>query len=515
MNRLLESSAQDTTTPLSSLVPRRGVLQLSHRTPLAAVPVAATRSELTPTQHVAPPVKQPMPATPASLPSNYSPFTERLGYTSDHTPQSLSVSFCDTQDHVILKLTGATWNMQMRCRAASAERPYANNPLNIEETEAQFQTRRSQQFVEINELMDRTDFIFLQEAADLATNARFRELTSQRGWDFVAVGRNWTEVCHKGLVTLYNAAVLTDAQVTVPLQVEGKKGSGVLAAQFACITQDKHCVTLVNVHLDYTVDYTREDSEACIGNYLKKQVAAGMPTIMGGDTNHAPSIELQGMIGHWDYPTNIDAPEGQRGDPSALTTTHRHHAGLPLQDNVLKHYDGFFICPTDTTYALAEEQRGKFWKRGNHGRFEVCSFNPRVDYPQHWRHHSPVGRPWVREVYRLQQDELTRYFGSKCRPMVLHPVQCGALYDGNPAINYDDQHGLIYLKFADTAAAHEFVQPLLQQRPQHAGTQGPDSNLVPLTANDAKALALRWQALYKPVLRFNAAGSRPVGLTQR
>lgn len=324
--------------------------------------------------------------------------------TSDHTYQSVDVRFVEADERPIFSLSGSTWNLMNYCiskekrfKTSNGKQNFKNNPWNIDESPKQYFDRKKRQFEKIIGIIQSggKDFMLLQEIDCLSSTGLlrgedksnfiamrekvfFKKLKSL-GWDIEMTTR---ETGTKPNAILYNKKTLQ--------RTERRHEAVLDNAGFACEFQHTVSgkkVTLVDLHLDYTKDYSQS-----IPDYQARQVAANRFTVMGGDTNHSPNHKIVGLINNWHNITNL-AGDDKTGLISGTAS-----------DGSTKCYDGFFVSPTTTTRADIIETRGEvFYHHDRRQTFLVRELDPSTEYPKHCAHKTVVGMAWKRGAWTEHQ----------------------------------------------------------------------------------------------------------------
>jgi hypothetical protein len=334
-------------------------------------------------------------------------------FTSDHAWQTITVKDTGpTRKKTILN--GFTWNLLNKGHAKGLT-DYSNNPFNIEETEADYVQRKSQQFQEIIAIIrDRQasrqplDFMLFQEV-NAFTNGEllgfpakkgppalpakpaiaglnvvvdeFKRQLDELGWGCELSNPNITH--SKPLVTLYNKGTLrlNGAARGILMGPKGKNTGFELP--FEHIPTQRR-VAITNLHLEYTHDHSED-----ILRYQFDQIRKGIFTVMGGDLNHPPNYKLVGKIGNYKYVTNIDEDPA---NPTSLSD-----ADQRTRSKFKKHYDGFLCSPGGANNRVsAQETKGKCFEIVN-GSVKVREYDPKIEYRKNAKHVAPIaGVPWIK-----------------------------------------------------------------------------------------------------------------------
>ena len=335
----------------------------------------------------------------------------RIGYnTSDHTYQSARVVLVDAQDQPLLAVKGCTWNLMNYGVSLKTNGTHPNNPWDFDEDHTSYMIRKKRQLDKILTIIitasaaDENDFFFLQEVdiffpahpklnVTELQQAERNELITEFDNKLQALG--WKIISKKGgltqqaLVTLFNTKILQINGAATSVFPTTKKQCRGLAQEFIHLTTHQS-VALVNLHLDYSIDYSQS-----IPEYQRHQAKEGKFTVMGGDTNHAPNQGIVGLINTWSNITNL------AGDLNGIAYLHKNTA------HIMKCYDGFFANPTQdpvnplnhTSVHITEQAAEVFkivgaYKVDGRNTFVVAALpaNPHV-------HRSAPGEPWRRGGY--------------------------------------------------------------------------------------------------------------------
>lgn len=326
--------------------------------------------------------------------------------TSDHMPVGNHVSLHHAHDHskppVSLRIL--TWNLMNKAhsvascrdqRALAAGKPYANTPeQDLDETLDQYLERKYTQIdqimVHLTEPNNRTDAMFLQEIdflKDPHPNDRdkqkklglknvFEARLRDAGFALVMTDDRMNA---KPQAIIYNTHTLQlDGSTPLTPLMPGTHVGGQDPRNTLFEAQMQHRSTgqkviLASAHLDFEGDYSTS-----LRARSAEKAAEGAMYIWGGDTNHTPGHQIQGLTGDYTQATNYDAREG------GFTS---HHTGTYKA----KAYDGIGFCPPPGCFIQSVEEGGdRFHVDRASGRLSVQSF-PRSTYP----HHSLVGFPWM------------------------------------------------------------------------------------------------------------------------
>jgi hypothetical protein len=326
--------------------------------------------------------------------------------TSDHMPVGNHVSLHHAHDHskppVSLRIL--TWNLMNKAhsvascrdqRALAAGKPYANTPeQDLDETLDQYLERKYTQIDQImahlTEPNNRTDAMFLQEI-DFLKDPHPNDRDKQKKFDLknffearlrdagFALVMTDDRMNAKPQAIIYNAHTLQlDGSTPLTPLMPGTHVGGQDPRNTLFEAQMQHRSTgqkviLASAHLDFEGNYSTS-----LRARSAEKAAEGAMYIWGGDTNHTPGHQIQGLTGDYTQATNYDAREG------GFTS---HHTGTYKA----KAYDGIGFCPPPGCFIQSVEEGGdRFHVDRASGRLSVQSF-PRSTYP----HHSLVGFPWM------------------------------------------------------------------------------------------------------------------------
>lgn len=483
------------------------------------------------------------------------PFTRQLdGFTSDHTPQSIHVAcYQQGQANPDLSVRGATWNMMNKCfsKANCKNRvtPFTNNPFDIDETAAQYEARRRQQFKDIKQLIQQgNDFILLQEADwiyNSSLSSHYRAELQKLGWELIRTPRPANGFSHQASVTLYNTGKLQYTGRNRGLFASQSNRYRAIETEFVERSSQK-LVAIVNCHLEFDVDY-----RDAISTYQKQQTQKNIATVMGGDTNHPQNLYQESFIGNWHYATNIDCTSPPGGGAPVITDEDARVGG---GQHIKKRYDGFFVNPTSSTYAMITECDGKYFRQDPQRGWQAAPFHSGQLLGSHAKHMSLCGHPWERFKYILKEmdtalgqernrnaqrkivtdmaaicqrmtgkslaqrlqdyglDHAASYlecekagFTDQNRPRVIHPEQYNPNVFTPGSVTYDfsasnNRRGLVFLEFPDSASAQQFAQKLTPHLQRPKVLQGRNNNVISFTIQDADFCQMDLQALVQPLL---------------
>tara|TARA_R110000868_G_scaffold160018_5_gene389291 strand:+ start:221 stop:2221 length:2001 start_codon:yes stop_codon:yes gene_type:complete len=338
--------------------------------------------------------------------------------TSDHAYQSTSVRFLDANEKPVFCVAGSTWNLMNRCvskearyKKSNGKYNFKNNPWNIDETDKVFHERKQEQFRQIIDIIKSgpKDFIFLQEIdcltfprslaeenrkAFISMRDEFISQLKGLGWNIILTDKTTGT---RPFATLYNTRTLTHRKST--------KCAGLDSAGFECEflhNESNQQVTLVNLHLDYSKDYSQ-----AIPAFQAAQVKADKFTIMGGDTNHAPNCAITGLINNWHNITNLEGDD-LTGEISGKAS-----------NGATKCYDGFLVNPTRSTRAdITETVAEVFVQNERSSKFVVRQLDPAQEYPKHCSHKTGVGMAWVRGGWAAYTSGVSSNQNASTKPAV-------------------------------------------------------------------------------------------------
>lgn len=350
------------------------------------------------------------------------------GFHSDHTDQSIRVKFVPGVSRAGIQLfprpslepftiTGMTLNCMNKghskasCRAAPGVTPYSNNPFDLDENDEEYIHRLQEQSQFLLERIGRRDiqFCFLQEASWLLPyqfsrnkqiqdiQIHFIEKLHELGWSIITTQKTQQV---KPLVTLFNAQVLHPKNTGLGvIPTHTGKNTGFLVDFDYQTDNPSHAVVpirLVNLHLDFS-----EDSRQSILDLQHESIRDRIAMIAGGDTNHPQNLDQMGLIGNWNFPSNIDS------DSSGALSIHDPRAG-----QLLKRYDGFFVSPTDSSgNAHITEGPGHYFEFDDlTKKVKIAILDPAKQYRDHYQHTLPeLGTPWIRhKIYALLKEHASK-----------------------------------------------------------------------------------------------------------
>jgi len=348
--------------------------------------------------------------------------------TSDHTYQTVKVDLLDAEDNSLCSVTGSTWNLMNWCWSKADNKkyfnkPYNNNPWDHTDTHESYYDRKDRQFKKIIAIIEAdidSAFFLLQEVDCLtylpisdqerywALRTAFESKLASLGWALIR-----SEDGNKPLVTLFNTRVLQQTQASAPKTVLTQgKGIG-FECEFTHVTTQK-TVTLTNVHLDYSADYTQT-----LPAYQREQTAANKFTIIGGDMNHAPGQKIVGLITNGQHATNLGStPDGTVTD---------------YDQGVLKQLDGVLVNPGQQTQVRVTVTKGEVFQRDG-AEFSVVEFNPNRSVT------SKPGQPYVEDrgsyfqALRLDWSKMSNKAQATAildRALELAPRKVGITYSAN------------------------------------------------------------------------------------
>lgn len=226
-------------------------------------------------------------------------FLKQIGYTSDHTIRILNHE----------KVCGFTWNLLERCHS-NFGRPFANNPINVDESVSEYAERKRDQFKEIGKLLSDTKmhFALLQEADFVSYEQQegeerktlaemydlFRSTLNEKGWDFIC-DLNTEKVL---AYSLKNTRLVTDSEKRL-LPYAGKQNTkkfALLCATFDLIGEKGslsfRCV-FGSYHLQYSQDYSKSFELA--KQKLIENESVDM-IVLGGDANRPPNKDIDSLM---------------------------------------------------------------------------------------------------------------------------------------------------------------------------------------------------------------------------
>lgn len=328
----------------------------------------------------------PLDATQISI--NGKPYTKLPSgaydnITTDHGWQMAQVDLQPNVTQPALTINGATWNMMNFGFASNGQ--YSNNPWHKDETPNDYLQRKRAQIAEVRvNILPHVDFLFLQEPDFIVDNFHSGNKNAQlargqgvvqhlrqqfnnlmRTQDFIAVASpKWSRnnlYNYKPNVICYNIQVLTPVNNSFyGLFADRKDVYHGLAMDFTLNTDPTVVITLVSLHMDYTLD-NNADYKA----FLDSQAASGKFTVMAGDTNHPASMEDGFKTGADAYPTAFD---DDKTDPTKFTT-------IDERNGSAKTYDGFISWPKQQSSIRTRVTKARFFKVENEA-VERCVFDP-------------------------------------------------------------------------------------------------------------------------------------------
>jgi hypothetical protein len=270
-------------------------------------------------------------------------------YTSDHVWRGIEVATKSST------WKGITWNILKKCwNRASRNKRAANNPLDLCETELEYLSRKTKQFVQLKILINdrKLDFALLQEC-DSDKNISsdlFNIMLAELDW-------KRADYQERGLCIIYRKELTLNKMETHLIRNHRYNAFSLKLTN----QETQESIILINIHAQYTVDYSKSIPR------LMKQMSSWnpkIPIILGGDMNHPPGFEFSdayasgmNVSGQFlvldDYCTNF------------MTDYEKHNSGYTkvyLEDerkSVLKNYDGFFISTAESARVFGEE----YWDR--------------------------------------------------------------------------------------------------------------------------------------------------------
>lgn len=298
--------------------------------------------------------------------------------TSDHLPQFIETNI--TENHTDLKISGWTWNLLRKCKAATETNPTTNNPFNIGELPSEYVVRKKDQVEEMKKLIQGKDFMLVQEADLLTLNhpganydkkgaliTKIGEL-EQLGISYISALNMPTQggvAKNMDLGILYNKNTLhlipSSQELLFPLNKDNSTTEyRALACKFKIlkdahgkdISKQNHTVTLVSMHLDFKTDYSQDISML---EFLKAQKEAGTFVILGGDANHPSGdngmpFKITIPMVHQNEATTFDTKDKAQLD-AAMEVSHTPVSLWHNGDNTKgKTYDGFYVMPPLVEY---------------------------------------------------------------------------------------------------------------------------------------------------------------------
>lgn len=278
---------------------------------------------------------------------------------SDHHPQTLTLSIAKSAHIKVI-----TWNIQRKCIERTARKDYANNPINLEETEVMYQARLAVQMEEIA-ILAVDGVAMLQEGDDvedrflmkMKEGEKFGVFPENKGKHDAAYGG------YSGFIFVYDKSIYTPVSIAfgVKNSFTSLIGTDVVKSKIHGATPPKHTIKssfcilrhetlnrnilFVSVHAGYKIEDVR------VVQWLKdvKNVAAsrGMSVVIGGDFNRP--LHRKEFSAHFPLITGIATNIAPKVDENAkpiyylgLTCEHEHTVYCEAGEGP-KTYDGFFV----------------------------------------------------------------------------------------------------------------------------------------------------------------------------
>lgn len=340
------------------------------------------------------------PPTTESFLEKWAKRAPGISVTSDHL---MTTNTFSTEDGINLKIStfnlGNKFHSKAKCHTkdSAGNGLYSNNPEDMDETNEQYLARKHQQIDDIVAHLKQehgtypitpVDALFLQEIDFLISKERNKKALKK---EFLSV--LWKNgYCLKMTTPALNAipqAIIYRNDVLEPeamhafsghipgTTVGGKKVQNTLfEGRFILLGTDKK-VCLASAHLDYEGDYSNE-----LIKYATARAKEGYTTIWGGDTNHAPNYDIQGLIGDCNFATNYDLSTAS----GELTTLHGNTTAQ-------KTYDGFGgSAPEGIRLTVTEESPRLCFDKTTNGGLTVRQVHQHEI--NHCVHTSLPGRPW-------------------------------------------------------------------------------------------------------------------------
>lgn len=421
-----------------------------------------------------------------------------MPHLSDHAHQTMQFSKV-TPDRTkkLFTLTVSTVNLLNWGFSKESHGEFKNNPWNIEETFAEYFNRKKQQLDQILKILQgdqgmmsglstwwsgqapdpAKDAMFLQEI-DIFLNKRlgsaeatnklnalkseFFQKLKNIGYDMV-ITRPIPGCKQQPLAILYNTKTLKfTGQARGILDYNNDhdfRGFECLFERLVDNKPTKDIVALASVHLKYGPNYSQ-----IIPEYQRKQVENNIFTIMGGDTNHAPNIDIVGSIACYNTVTTIEGDE--QGNES----------GLHQNTDRAKCYDVFFMNPDKAHRAHALEiEAEEFVKNNNSNKYQLVRQNfaeRRKNNPDTLQHLSPVGQPWAKGAQpKIQQNggapaqpspqPVPAAAGPVQTPAAAGLVQNSAIFSQPKTIDITVQDNSLVINFNNERVRRRFCHSLI------------------------------------------------------
>jgi hypothetical protein len=316
--------------------------------------------------------------------------------TSDHVKVTNQFHLYEIgQNDPTLSLRVSTWNMMNKAHSKAnchQKDPltglglYANTPEeDLDEDKLSYTIRKREQFHQIIEQIKQvppTDAFFLQEV-DFLTNPSFSNLKDEfetalhkEGFTVLLTPRAPSA---KAQAVVFNTKIWQlDQQNPPTTSVPGTSVGGTDSRNSLFEVNLLHKVShkpvcLISAHLDFTGDYS-----STLLDTSKMKAMNGSTVIWGGDTNHTPGHQIQGLTGDFHHATNYDV------SPTGYTAEHSH-------TRQAKTYDGFGFCPPEHAKIRSVEEQGERFYTDEYNQIKIGQFTP-----EHPFHLTLTGQPWMR-----------------------------------------------------------------------------------------------------------------------
>ena len=328
-------------------------------------------------------------------------FVKNTNYTSDHLYRRINLKFSRYYNNNYFFydenfIKGFTFNLLSRCFNIEEEKNkgFSNNPLNISENENSYINRKLIQFDLIEKLMLEKDssFILLQEI-DFLFYDKYKlkvksELRSTRVegkeenkmvtpiWMLRAIRElkkkfilllnknNWDCVAceDREIAILTNSYKLEKIDNTLSINLPSSNKTKNINILLTCgyHFKDFNCnIILGTLHAYYNEDYSTKLNNLLINGELNNKIKNNLITIIGGDTNRPPSLNINGLLTSGDniatnFQTNYQYinklhinNNGYYYYYPIITNNNKKYTKVLLNDErnttLSKAYDGFII----------------------------------------------------------------------------------------------------------------------------------------------------------------------------
>ena len=304
------------------------------------------------------------------------------GFSSDHIIQEIKLELYQDNE-LMFTIQGASWNMMNQCHSRmghssykhNPEFAYSNNPFDIDEDKEQFISRKKLQWLEIEKLIESNkQFIFLQEIDCLLrepVKSYYIKKLADKNWHYIIT----PGIGYQPLAILYDSAKLSPND-----NGNGEFGIGGKFRGFGSVFKYNNAdlITLINVHLDYNIDYSEY-----LMNFQQQQIEKNIVTIIGGDMNYPYGLDICA----WPYATNIAC-----NDDGQIVDVHE-------DTNIKKKYDGFLVSPNLLGYLKVSYNQDYYY----HIEFDQLLFKPLANNFKILEFTTLTGRDWLNSKLNWQE----------------------------------------------------------------------------------------------------------------